>query len=185
MNSRSVFYFEWLSANAVGFLIGSLIGATDNGLVSGIVGDLLFGVCFGVAQVVVLKRYLNLSLWQQLGWVVACAIGFTLGARLGARYSYAFASERVAIGTVFGLIMGVCVGVTQAAVVGFSWKMPHAYLWVAVSIVAWVIGEALAFRVSFSHAFVPLVGILIGGVQGVIFIRLYPARFAFREADDG
>jgi hypothetical protein len=168
---------DWLAANAIGFLIGSLLGATDNGLVDGIAGDVLFGACFGVAQVLVLSRYFLLSRWQMGFWVLACALGFLFGARLGARFSFAFASERVAIGTVFGLIMGTCVGLSQAAVMRFSWKFPHAYLWIPVNIVAWVLGESLAFRVSFSHAFVPLVAILIGAVQGMILVRLFPAQF--------
>ena len=175
------FALLWVITNIVGFMIGSILGATDNGLVSrampdGIVtrvlGDLIFGACFGIAQWLVLRRFFPKSRSHLIWWIPACMIGFTIGARLGHRLAPMVGDNEFFVGIAFGFVMGMSLGIVQwAAIQGFgTLKTGRPSLWVPASIVAWILGESIAFQFRFNLIGVPLVALAIALVSGIALL---------------
>lgn len=180
VNSRR-FWIYWIAANVVGFFIGSFLGATDGGLVSQvmgsgmiahIIGDLVFGFCFGLAQWFVLRQFYPESRANLWWWIPASMIGFSIGARLGARVAPMAGDNQLAVGLLFGVVMGTSLGIVQWAGIQFmgALKTARPYLWIPTSIIAWVLGESIAFQLRFSQAGVPLVALAIAFVSGIALL---------------
>jgi hypothetical protein len=181
LSEKRWFGVMWVITNIIGFLIGSILGATDNGLVSrvmgaGIVphvlGDLVFGACFGIAQWWVLQRFFPKSRPHLVWWIPACMIGFMLGARLGARFAPLAGESDLVIGIAFGILMGSSLGIVQwlsMQTLG-TLKTVRPALWIPASILAWVLGESIAFQFRFGLAGVPLVALAIALVSGIALL---------------
>src|SRR5689334_6867639 len=166
LSEQRWFGLFWVITNIVGFVLGSILGATDNGLVSrimpdGIVthilGDLIFGACFGIAQWLVLRRFFPKSRSHLIWWIPACMLGFMIGARLGARFAPLVGDNELLVGIAFGLVMGTSLGLIQwGAIQGLGvLKTARPSLWIPASIIAWVLGEIIAFQFRFGLFGVP------------------------------
>lgn len=171
----------WIVANVIGFFIGSLLGATDGGLVSQVMGsgaiakvmgDLVFGFCFGTAQWFILYRFYPESRPRLWWWIVASMVGFSIGARLGALIAPLAGSSQLAIGLVFGIVMGTSLGIVQWGAIRIlgALKTERAAGWMVASILAWILGESIAFQLRFSQAGVPLVALAIALVTGIALL---------------
>lgn len=199
LSQRQRFLLEWTILNVIGFMIGSFLGATDGGVVpmalinnrlpigisdtlyvllAKVAGDVLFGAAFGLSQVIVFRRHFPqsraLRVWL---WIIASIIGFTLGVRLGARFAPQLAAGEPWVGLLFGVIVGGCLGIVEWAAIRWLGvlKTQAAYWWIPASIIAWIIGEAIAFASDFSQATVPLVAVGIALVTGLTLIwRIHP-----------
>jgi hypothetical protein len=111
-------------------------------------------------------------------WIIASVIGFTLGVRLGARYAPQISDQEPWLGLIFGIMVGGCLGVMEWAAVRWLGVL-HArspIWWLPASIIAWIIGEAIAFASDFSQATVPLVALGIALTTGVALMRLIHPR---------
>ncbi len=175
------FWGYWLVANAVGFFVGSFLGATDGGVVSqlltrstvvDVLGDLVFGFCFGTAQWLVLRHFYPESRATLWWWIPAAMIGFSIGARLGGRIAPMVGENQTLVGFVFGIVMGGSLGLVQWGAIQFlgALKTTRPLIWIPTSIVAWVIGESIAFYFHFSQTTVPLVGLAIAIVSGIALL---------------
>lgn len=178
------FVVLWLAANVIGFVLGSRWGATDGGQITKtldgfaglVLGDLVFGACFGLAQWLVLRatRFVDVSAW----WAVLSSLGFTLGARLGSLLTYRILDLHDALepAFVFGIFMGGSIGLATYFSIRhpFDWKLMAG--WVAVFVLAWVIGEDISFDSHFSQDVIPRVGLAIGGVTGAGLTALHLLR---------
>lgn len=175
------FWVYWVIANVVGFLIGSFLGATDGGVVSQImgagivahvIGDLVFGFCFGLAQWFVLLHFYPESRAKLWWWIPASMVGFSIGARLGARIAPLAGENQLAVGFLFGIVMGTSLGIVVWAAIQFGGALKTAkpYLWIPTTIVAWVLGETIAFQFRFSLASVPLTALAIAFVSGIALL---------------
>ncbi|MEZ4669343.1 MAG: hypothetical protein R3E39_15670 [Anaerolineae bacterium] len=182
LNQQWRFLLEWVILNIIGYMIGSLLGATDNGVLPNLLGhtlpakvagDVAYGAAFGLAQAVVFWRYFPHSRGRLWLWVAASVIGFTLGARFGARFAPIIISVSPWVGILFGVIVGGCLGGVQWG--AMRWlgvlKTDNAFWWIPASIVAWVVGETIAFGSNFSQMTVPLVALGIALVTGVSLIN--------------
>ncbi|MEP6987434.1 MAG: hypothetical protein ABI970_17650 [Chloroflexota bacterium] len=178
---RRWFVVLWIIANIIGFLIGSVLGATNDGLVSRlmsgsiaprIIGDLLFGASFGVAQWLVLGRFFPQSRPGLIWWIPACMLGFMIGARLGARFAPLVSEDTFLVGIAFGALMGLSLSTVQCITLWLSGtlKTVRPLLWILVSIVAWIIGESIAFHFEFVLLGVPIVALAIALVSGIALL---------------
>jgi hypothetical protein len=167
------FFLIWIFLNIIGFVSGSLLGATSVGwipkLIPGmpgiLLGDLVFGAVIGLFQWLALKRFpgFRISTW----WIVLLSLGFTVGARSGSLLTYWIANEWLPPSVVFGVFMGAGTG---AAVLPVLWKRVadrYLLLWVGVSVVAWILGESIAFSTDFAQSTVPGVALVIGALKGL------------------
>jgi hypothetical protein len=174
------YYFGliWVFLNVIGFVSGSLLGATSVGwipkLIPGmagiLLGDLVFGAVIGLFQWLALKRFsgFRISAW----WIVLFSLGFTFGARTGSLLTYRIANAWLTPSLVFGVFMG---GSTGVAVVPLLWKWVTGkalVVWVLVSILAWILGETIAFATNFTQATVPYVAVVISTLKGLCLIWL-------------
>ena len=174
------FYSSWILANTVGFMAGSYWGATNDGLIPNavtgypglILGDLIFGATFGLAQWLVfrLTRFLDIKPW----WIVLTSVGFMLGARSGSLLTYRleFLHEWLKPSFIFGIFMGGSIGLT-------TWFAFHGIIpwkrllwWLIVSMLAWVLGEGIAFEANFIQDTVPQVAVTISAITGLELLRL-------------
>jgi hypothetical protein len=156
-------YILWLFAHLLGFPLGEMIGGREG--VPGILGDLFYGLSFGLPQTLVLLSCRKiLRSWLYL-WPVVSALGFTLGVRVGAKISFLFSSETTELSIIFGIIVGTCVGLLQLPVILRFGR--QGLIWLPVSILAWISGEFLAFQTHFQAEAVPLVGMVIGTINGL------------------
>lgn len=176
------FLVEWTISNIIGFMIGSLLGATNGGLVTAalgdtllakVVGDVLFSAAFGLAQVIIFWRHFPESRGRLWWWVIASIIGFTVGVRMGARFAPQIAPLEPWLGLVFGLVVGSCLGVVEWAAMRWAGalKVEAPIGWIPASILAWMIGEMIAFSSDFNQGTVPLVAIAIAVTSGVALVR--------------
>ena len=181
VSEKRWFIFLWVFANIIGFLIGNTLGATNDGLVSHlmsgrilphIVGDWIFGASFGVAQWLVLRRFFPQSRSSLKWWILACMVGFMVGARLGARFAPMVSDDTVLVGIAFGALMGLSLSVAQCAALWLSGtlKTGRSLLWILVSIVAWIIGESIAFHFGFVLFAVPIEALAIALVSGIALL---------------
>lgn len=175
------FPVPWALMNVIGLLIGSLLGATDDGLITRllgtgvlvlVLGDLVFGACFGIAQWLVLQHFSPKSRARLLWWIPATMIGFMVGARLGGRFAPLAGDNNVIIGIAFGLLMGVSLGIVQWMAMQYSgmFRTARKGSWIPVSIVAWVLGESIAFQFDFQLIGVPFVALAIALVSGIALL---------------
>lgn len=179
LTSRSRFFIEWLVLNVIGFTLGSLHGATTDGFIPSIIpgmigvilGDLVFGGMIGFVQYLALSRTPLLSVTS--AWILATSLGFTLGARSGAFFTFRITQDWTLAGVVFGVFMGASVGLVTAF--ALFRKLPsarHILIWVGICILAWIIGESIAFAAHFSLRTVPLVALAIAVITGVGMLLL-------------
>ena len=182
LSSQQRFMLEWTILNVIGFMIGSFLGATDGGIVPAalghgfvakVVGDVLFGAAFGTAQVIVFWRHFPQSRGRLWLWIIASIIGFTAGVRLGTRFGPLITQLEPWLGLVFGIIVGGCLGLVEWAAVRWLGVLTTqvAVWWIPASIIAWIIGEAIAFASGFSQATVPLVAVGIALTTGIALVR--------------
>ena len=167
------FLFSWIAINLIAFVCGSALGATSTGLVPYLIpgymglvlGDLLCGAVIGYCQWLVLKRARGfvVSPW----WIAVSSVGFLIGARAGALLTYRIAGGWLLPSIVFGVFMGGSIGFTTAWVLRHTVDFRHLPVWVAVSLVAWILGEGIAFSSGFAQAAVPQVALAIAGVTGL------------------
>ncbi|MEQ1907977.1 MAG: hypothetical protein ABMA15_04095 [Vicinamibacterales bacterium] len=173
MNARVVFA-RWLVANVLGFVVGSLLGASNDGLIVAmlprrpalILGDLVFGAAIGAAQWLALRDSGSRSIPPR--WILATSVGFVVGARSGTR----LASELVAVvplplSAAFGICVGASIGLATAWVMRDRLKPSLAFMWVALNVLAWVVGEGIAFSAGFSQAFVAFLALAIASVTWI------------------
>ncbi len=169
----------WVLANMAGFLLGSLLGATDGGLIPAlfggtgdrvglILGDLAFGASIGLAQWLAMRA----TYWRGLSplWIALTAIGFMIGARIGPAVTFRVATVPAMLPIVFGIVMGTAQGIATWWLVRRRYLRPQ--LWIAVVALAWIVGEAIAFNLDFSHWGVPLVGAAVAAVTGLYLLVL-------------
>lgn len=168
----------WVFANIIGFVLGSYFGATSAGLIPGlwpgiagrILGDLIFGAVIGLFQWLAMRRYTGFR--APAVWILLTSLGFTFGARAGSLLTYRIATEWLAPSLVFGVFMG---GSTGGAVLPILWRQLSAgrmCVWLFVSVLAWIIGETIAFSTQFSQATVPHVAVAISIVTGMYLLWL-------------
>ncbi|MBA3873529.1 MAG: hypothetical protein H0X30_30730 [Anaerolineae bacterium] len=181
LSKRLWFLVLWIFANIIGFLIGNALGATNDGLVSHlmsgrilphIIGDWIFGASFGVAQWLVLRRFFPNSRSSLRWWIPACMIGFMVGARLGARFAPMVGDDTFLVGIAFGALMGISLSTIQCIALWLSGTLKSArpLLWIPVSIVAWIIGESIAFHFGFVLFGVPIEALAIALVSGIALL---------------
>ena len=184
MNRVGVFA-RWLLANAVGFVVGSLLGASNDGLIVAtlprrpglILGDLVFGASIGASQWLALRDARSPSIPPQ--WILATSVGFAVGARFGARFaSGLLVFTPVSLSTAFGISMGASLGLATAWVLRDRLSPALAFGWVALNVLAWVLGEGIAFSRGFSQWSVGFVGLAVASVTwfGLELLRRQPQR---------
>lgn len=160
------FWLAWTLANIIGFIIGNFLGATDGGLIPGVAGDSIFGLTFGTAQWLVFSYFLPQYRRKLLWWIVMSAVGFTVGVRLGARFAPMITVDNTLLGIVFGIIVGTAIGIGQSGVMVSIKERSTALTLLPISLLAWVVGESIAFATNFQAWGVPLIGLAIGGITG-------------------
>lgn len=191
MSHRSRFYLEWMILNPIGFTLGSLHGATTDGFlptfipgyIGLVLGDLVFGGMIGFVQYLAIRRTKFLP--ASTGWIIANSIGFTLGARTGALLTFRIAEDWVLAGITFGVFMGAGIGLVTSLVLFRNIAPKPLLTWLAISILAWVMGESIAFAAHFSMAAVPLVALAIAGITGLGLIYLQSNRWLEIQAQAG
>lgn len=170
--SQRRFLIEWILANIVGLLVGSLLGATDGGVIKGVAGDLLLGASVGVAQLWVLRRHLG-SLPGLWWWLPATAFGYAAGVVLGRRFSPMMTTDHLVLGFVFGVVVGAFTGAGQAIAIRFiRGRSEMAINWFMVTLMAWIAGEMVAFIFYFRLEGVPLVGLAVALISGLMLPAL-------------
>lgn len=182
MTNKQFLYAAWVAANLVGFVAGSWLGATNDGLIPMavpgylglVIGDLIFGSTFGLTQWLVLRRFWGVSVSAL--WIVAASFGFTFGARFGALLTYRLAGDWFPPSVVFGIFMGTSFGLATFLPLSQAFAWLNFFRWLAVSILAWVFGEGIAFAAGFAQIVVPVVGIVIGGITGFELVRHHKPR---------
>jgi hypothetical protein len=170
--SQRRFLIEWILANVVGLLVGSLLGATDGGAIKGVAGDLLLGASVGVAQWWVLRRHLGglPGLWW---WLPATAFGYAAGVVLGRRFSPMMTTDHLVLGFVFGVFVGTFTGAAQAIAIRFiQGRSEMAINWFMITLTAWIAGEVVAFVFYFRLEGVPLVGLAVALISGLMLPSL-------------
>ena len=181
LSEKRRFVVLWVLANIIGFLIATVLGATNDGMVSRvmpgrilphILGDLIFGASIGVAQWLVLRRFFPQSRPSLKWWIPACMLGFMIGARLGARFAPMVSDDTFLVGIAFGALMGVSLSSVQCMAMWLSGtlKTTRSAVWIAVSIVAWIIGESIAFHFGFVLFTVPIEALAIALVSGIALL---------------
>lgn len=178
MSPKHRFFLEWLVFNPIGFTMGSLHGATNDGFVSKVIpgliglvlGDLVFGAMFGFAQYLVFRRtgFLPASIW----WIAASSIGFTVGARTGALLTFRLTEEWMPAGIVFGIFMGTSIGLATTFVLFRQFNPSLLLTWLGTCILAWIVGESIAFASHFALITVPLLALAIAGITGLGLILI-------------
>jgi hypothetical protein len=181
------FFLFWLAVNVGGFTVGSLLGATTGGLIPSIIpglgglilGDLIYGGLIGLAQSIVIKKF-DLFRVPAL-WIIATAVGFMLGARFGAKFTYALVTQiHLPPSIIFGAFMGGGVGFTTAGTFRHILSPVQLTIWLVINILAWMLGEGIAFYYLFSQIHVPLVALGVASITGIGLVLLsklmkYPA----------
>ena len=168
----------WIAAHVAGITAGAALGATDHGLISQILGtsiishilgDLIFGGCIGLVQWFVLYKSFPQKQRHLWLWVPATMAGFAAGARLGARFAPLVGTNVALVGIAFGSVMGLCMGIGQWVVIHKTgiFKVGRSGLWIAASVVAWIIGESISFAFQFQLTVVPFIALAIALVTEV------------------
>ena len=178
MNAGELFA-RWLLANALGFVVGSLLGASNAGLIVAmlprrpalILGDLVFGAAIGASQWLALRDSGGRTVPPR--WILATSVGLAVGARAGTR----LAPELIAVvpaplSSVFGIFMGASIGLATAWVLRDRLRPVLAFGWVALNVLAWVLGEGIAFSRGFSQWSIGFVGLVVASVTWIGVERL-------------
>lgn len=172
------FLLYWLILNLTGFTLGSLHGATDHGFIPSvipgyvglIIGDLVFGGMVGFVQyyAFTLTKIISTPNW----WILATSIGFTLGARIGSLLTFRVVDNWILAGVVFGIFMGISIGCTTGLVLQNLFSPRQILAWILLSIIAWAVGESIAFSTHFKLSTVPLVALAISSITGLGILKL-------------
>ena len=102
------------------------------------------------------------------------SLGFLFGARIGSLLTYRILDLHGALdpSLVFGIFMGGSIRfATHFAFLNPFKQWKYLLWWVAVSVLAWVLGEGIAFASHFSQSTVPFVGLVISGLTGFELVR--------------
>ena len=99
-------------------------------------------------------------------------IGFMVGARLGARFAPLVGEDTFWVGIAFGALTGLSLSSMQCIAMWSSgaFKTRNSVLWIPVSIVAWIIGETIAFHFGFVLFGVPIEALAIALVSGIALL---------------
>ena len=179
-----VVFVRWLLANAFGFVVGSLLGASNDGLIVAtlprlpglILGDLVFGAAIGASQWLALRDSHSHSVPPR--WILATSLAFAVGARSGTRLAGTLVAAAPALlSTAFGIFMGASIGLATAWVLRDRLRPALAFGWIALNVLAWVLGEGVAFSRGFSQWSIGFVGLVVASVTwlGVERLRRRPS----------
>jgi hypothetical protein len=176
--TRWLSWLLWTTVNAFAFPLANTL-AGDHVIPPGIAGDLIYGLIFGALQTSVLYVLLHAHRRILFGWLFASSIGFAAGIFLAIRVSLALTNNQILLPIVFGIIVGAVLGIAQWLILRLTTNSTNAALWwIPVSMLAWVVGESIAFHSGFVAVFVVLVGAGIGAVTGVALIFLSGATLS-------
>ena len=175
------FWFAWVLANSVGWIVGMslawLLSEFVSPLLSGrwmliswAVGGMIVGINFGINQWFLIRPMRHGILGARAGWwVLATVLGWTIGLTVvigmeaGARIGF----------TLVGLVIGLSVGIPQTLV--FYTRNNRGWLWVFAHTAAWMIGlsaiEIIDKAVGFAVA-----GLISGAIGGGALIWLVGRR---------
>ncbi len=174
-----VFLIAWVVLNLIGFTLGSYFGATSVGVIPDLVpgvggillGDLVFGLIIGLFQWLALKFFFR-RFTISASWVLLTSLGFTFGARAGSLLTYRIVNAWLTPAFVFGVIMGGSIGLATALVLRNKLTYAGLGIWFSASVLAWVLGESIAFSTDFAQATVPYVSLAISSVIGLCWLWL-------------
>lgn len=152
----------WIILHVIAFPVGTALRGSDP---NSLVGNALFGLTFGAVQAIVLVITARMTLATASIWSAASSLCFTIGTRLASRVSLTFTSETALVALIYGFVVGTLIGSLQ--VILLRPHTPRFLLWWAVSTIAWMAGESVAFGTQFVNEGIPFVGLAIGVVSGL------------------
>jgi hypothetical protein len=148
------FWIRWsltsllgLIAGIVGFVaVGIFAGdSIDQGpeFVFGVVLGAIFGSSFGIAQWWVLRRRLR----PAAAWIGATGVGFVIGGAIIFGLMNGSEPDTTLLTKLgHGFVLGASLGIAQWSVV--RTKLDGARLWMAISVVSWVVAELVGVALT-------------------------------------
>jgi len=172
-------WLRWVGATALGVFVAFALFVALY-MVIGEPGDLLFpvlmagvGLAFGAGQ----QRVLRKALGAASRWALLTGLGFGLGIALALIIGEGSGlAGRVGAGLVHGAAVGAIMGTLQWPVLRA--RVPGARWWVPASILAWIVGAAVADTVGyFADGFDIMAGpVAAAAVSGVALVFLLQPR---------